>query len=79
MPTSLRLNLSGVLAWGCSIKEQKALSDDLSRIPPRDFVRMFQAVTSDDPHAFLVIRPNRRLSDMYMDSEFELIDPVIPE
>jgi hypothetical protein len=79
MPTSLRLNLSGVLAWGCSIKEQKALCDDLARVPPKDFYRMFRAVTSDDPHAFLVVRPNRRLSEMYLDDEFQPIDPVIPE
>ena len=73
LPTALRLNLSGIMAWGCSRKEEKHLCDDLARIAPKNWCAMFREVTANDPHAFLVCRPNRKLSEMYMDSGFNLL------
>lgn len=73
IPTTLRENLSGVIAWGCSRKQEKSLCDDHDRIGAKAFCEMHRACTKDSSHDFMVIRPNRPVKEMYLDSNFKNI------
>lgn len=74
VPTGLRENLSGAVVWGCAQRQVSALANDLNRFDTAAaFHRMVKNATTGHPHNFLVVRLNKPVSEMYLNTNFEPI------
>lgn len=77
IPSGFRENLSGAVIWGCAERQLRSIADDLNRLEsPKLFKDMVRSCTDGGQHNFMVIRPNRALGEMYLDSNFK---PVLPQ
>lgn len=75
VPTGLRENLSGAVVWGCAQRQVTALANDLNRFDtPGAFHRMVKNCTTGHPHNFLVVRLNKAVSQMYLDTNFQPVN-----
>lgn len=75
VPTGLRENLSGAVVWGCAQRQVSALANDLNRFDTSAaFHRMVKNCTTGHPHNFLVVRLNKPVSEMYLDTNFDPIN-----
>lgn len=76
VPTGLRENLSGAVIWGCAQRQVQAIAHDLNRFDnPSTFFKMLKQATSGDPHDFMVVRINKPVRDMYLDTHFKPLRP----
>jgi hypothetical protein len=74
VPTGLRENLSGAVVWGCAQRQVMALANDLNRFDTTQaFYRMVKNCTTGHPHNFLVVRLNKPVAEMYLDTNFKPI------
>jgi hypothetical protein len=75
VPTGLRENLSGAVVWGCAQRQVSALANDLNRFDTAAaFHRMVKNCTTGHPHNFLVVRLNKPVSEMYLDTNFNPVN-----
>lgn len=75
VPTGLRENLSGAVVWGCAQRQVMALANDLNRFDtPGAFHRMVKNCTTGHPHNFLVVRLNKPVSQMYLNTDFDAVN-----
>jgi hypothetical protein len=71
--TSARENMSMLIAFNCSNKQLDLISDDVNyELEPKEFKKKFRKAVAQ-PHSFFVVNFFKQVSEMYMDSKFNII------